>query len=161
LSTIEFLADIDEKNSQPTSQYYGICQKYARISKLVLTLGLSLYLASLMLAAFAGSIETILTGTYKPTAFIYFPGIREYSTEIMVLSVVFNHMMVATALLILPPPDMFFFILFANMPMVPMIINGHLDELSKLLEQKRNAVNAMEIKRRIVQLIQMQRRYNE
>jgi cell fate (sporulation/competence/biofilm development) regulator YlbF (YheA/YmcA/DUF963 family) len=56
---------------------------------------------------------------------------------------------------------MFFFIVFANMPMVPLIIKGHLDELTKLLEQKRNVVNAMEIKRRIVTYIEMQRRYNE
>jgi hypothetical protein len=160
LPTIEFIADIYEKNAQPT-QYYGICQKFARISRLTIKFGLGLYLIVLLIAALSGSIETMFTGFYKPTMCIYYPGIHEYSTGMIVLSFIFNHVMAVLDIILITPADMFFFILFANMPMVPLVIKGHLDELERLLEQKWNVVNAIAIKPRILQLIQMQRQYNE
>lgn len=115
----------------------------------------------LMLVPISGSIEIMFTGVYKPSLAIYFPGIHDYSTEMIVLSFIFNQIMVVFCLLLLPPADMFFFILFANTPMVPLVIKGHLDELTKMLELKQNLANELDIKRRIVQYIEMQRRYNE
>jgi hypothetical protein len=159
--TIEFIADIYEKNSQPTSQYYEICQQFARISKLVVKVSLSIYIVTLTVTALLGTCETLLTGNYKPTMVIYFPGIHEYSTQMMVVSLTVNHLMVVVSLLSIPPGDIFFFILFANMPMVPAVIKGHFDELTRKLEHTGKVVNVMEVKRRIVQYIGMQRRYNE
>lgn len=119
-----------------------------------------MYLTTLLVTALPGTCELLLRGDYKPTMLIYFPGVREYSGGMLIASLIFNHFMVVICLLTIPPGDMFFFIVFANMPLVPAVIKEHLDQLTKILEQKRDE-NRLEIKRRMVQYIQMQRRYNE
>lgn len=160
LPIIEFITDIYEKNSDASSHYYGICQRFARISKLICTVGFGLYLATLLVTALPGTCKLLLTGDYEPTMLIHFPGVYEYTGGMLVASLIFNHFMVVICLLTIPPGDMFFFIVFANMPMVPAVVQGHLDQLTKILEQQRDR-NRLEIKRRMVQYIQMQRRYNE
>jgi hypothetical protein len=155
----EFIADIYTKNSQSTSKYYGICQKFARISKWTIQVGLAVYVVIIATVTLSGSIESVLTGVYKPTLYIYFPMIREYSTVMTIVSFVFNHATAVACIFAVSPGDMFFFLVFANMPMIPSIIKGQLEELTETLQKK--DVNVIEIKHRIVQYIRMQRIYNE
>lgn len=151
---IEFIADIHAKNSQPTAEYYGICQRFARISKLTVQMGLAMYSAAILVIALPGTVATILTGVHKPSLAIYFPGIHDYSSEMTVLLFIFNHVMVGICFLTIPAGEMLFFVIFANIPMVPAIIKRHLDELETVLERKKRK-SLKEIK------IRMQRQYNE
>lgn len=91
--------------------------------------------------------------------YLYFPGIHEYSIEMFALLSAFNYAMVVISFLTIPPGDMLFFVIFANISMMPSIIRGQLQELAKALQEKKS--NVVEIRHRIVEYIQMKRRYNE
>lgn len=157
---MDFIVSIYVKNSKPTNQYYGICQKFARITKQTMIAGFALYYGAIALMTFPGTIETILTGVHRPSLAIYFPRIHKYSTEMTVLQFIFNQIIVVTAFITVPVAEVLIFVIFANMPMVPEIIKQHLEELTKLLERKPKMI-FIETKHRIVQYIEMQRRYIE
>lgn len=156
---IEFIADIYEKNSHPTGKYYGICCKYARITQLTVKIGFALYFGAITIITLSGTLESILRDIRKPSMVIYFPGIHEYSTAMFALLCGYNYVMVVISFLTIPPGDMLFFVIFVNISMVPAIIKGQFEELTNALQEKQ--MNPVQIKRRILQYIQMHRRYNE
>lgn len=155
----EFIADIYAKNSEPKSQYYGICAQFARISKLTTQIGLTVNVVTIAVITLSGSIETIITGVYKPTLYIYFPIGNANSTEMTAFSFAFNHSMAVACIFAIPPGELLFFIIFANMPMIPAIVRGHFQRLTEVLQRK--DLNVLDVKRRIVQYIRMQLKYNE
>lgn len=156
---IEFIADMYEKNSAKTSKYYGICRQYARITKLTVKIGISLYFAAMAIITLSGTFESIIRNIRKPSMVIYFPGIHEYSTEMFATLCAYNYAMVVISFLTVLQGDMLFFVIFANVPMVPSIIRGQLEELTNVLQEKN--LNVVDIKRRIQQYFQMHRRFNE
>lgn len=153
----EFIADIYKKNSDPAAKYHRACQRYARISELVIKIGYGIY--SISLVVLSGVPELILTGEIKPCLNIYIPGIYAYSTTGYILIMAYNYYVVYISFLTTPIGDMLFFIIFANIPMAPVVIRGQLDELRDRLETNMASMKA--IKFRIMQYILMHHDYNE
>lgn len=160
LPIVAFLSDLYEKNSEPTSQYYKICQRFGRITKLTIKVGFGFYIAGTTLTFIPSILEAIIMGVYMPPMVIYCPRILDcFSTGITVSLFIFNLIMAAVVSITICPGDVMFFVMFANVPMITLIIRGHLEGLTVALEQKK--VNVGVIKHRMAQYIRMQRRYNE
>lgn len=152
-----FLADIYEKNSKPGGKYYDRCRQFARISELVIKIGYTIYSVSLIILS--GIVEMLVTGVVKPCLNIYVPGVHDYTTAAFITLMAYNYLIVITSFLTTPIGDMLFFIIFANVPIVPMVIQGQLDELRDKLETETGSL--AEIKYRIMQYILMHQSYNE
>lgn len=155
----EFIEDIYVKNAQPTGRYYAICAQYGRISQLTIKVGASLYFTSIGIITLSGIFETIITGVVKPTMALFFPFVFEYSKIMWWTLMAFNYLMSAICFFTTPPGDMLFFVIFANIPMIPAVIEGQLDELTETIEKQ--TVRRGEIKYRLLQYIWMQRNYYE
>lgn len=158
---IEFFKDIYRKNSSTNAKYYAVCKRYSRISKLTVQIGMLCYSAWVTVITLSGALECLLTGVLKPFMKIYFPGVYEgeYSTGFFILLLMFNVSMSLISYVTTPTGDMLFFAIFANVPMVPHIIQGQLDELAEVLEKKQPTLK--EIKYRMYQYLVMHKRYNE
>lgn len=124
---------------------------------MVIKIGYGIYSVSLIILS--GVVEMILTGVIKPCLNIYVPGIYDYSTIGFSLLMAYNYLIAVTSFLTTPIGDMLFFIIFANIPMVPKVIQGQLDEMRDKLET--NSGSLKEIKYRIMQYILMHQNYNE
>lgn len=157
---IEFFRDIYRKNSNVESTHYDTCKKYSRISNLTVNIGLLCYSAWVTVITLSGALECILTGVLKPFMKIYFPGYYEgqYSTGVFIILLLFNVSMSLISYVTTPTGDMLFFAIFANVPMVPSIIQGQLDELTAVLENKQATIK--EVKYRMYQYMMMHMRYN-
>lgn len=155
----EFIEDIYIKNSQPSCRYYDICTQYGRISQLTVKVGGSLYFTAIGIITLSGIVETIITGVMKPTMALFVPFVFDYSTLMWWTLMAFNYLMSVICFFTTPPGDMLFFVIFANIPMIPAVIEGQLNELTEAIQKR--TVRTKEIKQRLLQYIWMQRKYHE
>lgn len=153
-----FIEDIYRKNSASDTKYYKICQYYGNISARTVQIMYTLYFYSILLMGASGAYESYCSGELKPTLLIYLPGIDDRSTCYMLLLVIFNYAIAVMSLISSPLNDALFFVLFANIPMIPKIIEGQLNELNERQEDR--MVSRKEIRSRMWQYFLMHSAYN-
>lgn len=153
---INFFDDIYAKNSLPSDKHYAICKRYASITTMTIKVGIVLYSMTSVMITLSGNFEWVATGYFRPAMYIYLPHIHEYSRHAYMWLMAYNYVMAVACFLLIPPGDMLFFIVFANVPMAPAVMQGQLEEFEVALDRGRND----EVRTRMLQFIQMLDRYN-
>lgn len=159
----DFFADIYEKNTQPIDEYYTICQRFARLSRLCVWTGHWLYIGFYIILFVLGSFETWLTNGQAQILHAYIYGFYPTSFYTLAALTLYNVVAVMQSFLCVPPPDLLFFFTFSNVPMIPAIIRQLFAELNALLKSRRLAPNknVVFVKKRFLHFIAIHQKYNE
>lgn len=155
---LNFIENIYRKNSTPDSKYYKLCQYYGVLSERTVKALYSLYFIPIVLIILSSAFELYFAEEYKPPLLVYIAGSFYSSSWYIAFLVAINWAIAMMASIASPLNDAFFFVLFANIPMIPKIIEGQLDELNEVLG--RSKASLQEIKCRLLQYVWMHRTYN-
>lgn len=163
MPTFDFFADIHEKNSQPTDEYYGICQRYVRLAKQALAIGFSAYMAAYIVLYACGSFLMWQSNGKSQILHAYFPGIYADSILTIVLLTLFNSIVLVHGGLIILSPDLMFFFTFRNVSIIPAIVRHIIDELNVWLNVHRPsyADDMTFVKKRFLHYVGIHQKYNE
>lgn len=161
ISIADFIKDIYLRNQSPKDRYYAVCERYANITKMITNTSFTIFAISGLTFTLSLTVASIVSGELKPSMYVYFPGVHEYSNCLMAMLLLYNFALAIATVLISPPGDVFFFFIFSNIPMIPDIIQGQLDEMTAALEVKKRPINLIDIKCRIWQFLKMQKKYEE
>lgn len=149
------LEDIYRKNSQLTDEYYGICQRYARITELMFMITAGSYMGLVAFISIASALES--SPKMQPVLYAYFPFVHEYSLLQLIVLDTFISLICSVNVFVMPAGDLSIYILAANLTMFPLIISMQMDELSTRLQLGR--ANVREIKRRWMHYILIHHEY--
>lgn len=160
---MEFFDDIYRKNSSPTSKYYAVCCRSARLSRYMMVLGYTSYGILYTLFFMVGAYDLWRTNGESQIIHIYIPRVHVTSpVGIAVLSILNTVTLVAAGFCV-SPQDMFFILVFGNVPLVPAIVRTQMDELTALLKSKRphSTGGATFVRRNFMHFIRVHHKYNE
>lgn len=156
----KFIEDIYKQNAKRRPRFYYsiLCQKYAKQSEIIqkaLPKRYFLLHICYMMLVFSNAFNE----ERVPLFHLYLPGINMHSMGGAIFVNVFNYVSITTVYFIMCSFDLLIFMIFTNMPMVSLVMIGHLDELrEELLEEDRIP---SDIKNRLIQIVVMHNKYNE
>lgn len=161
--TINFFADIHRKNSEPTDQYYPICNVFAHRLRLVVSGNYVLYIVITSALWCFGMIQMFQSDGKIMLSQVYIPGCYDYSGIGLAFMIVLNTCYLFALALLTAPPDCLFYTIFGHVPMVPAIVRCQMTELTMLLRQEFKTPNADHdfIRRRFLHFIGIHHKYNE
>lgn len=152
------------KNQSATFQqgslnaYHTICIRYGNVSKRILTIALSSYTCVSLINMIQPVILLIMNGGYEIR--IQYPGIDQRTFHGSLILISFSALVLLYFFLVLASTDIFTMILFVNMRLISSFVTGNLDELEDNLRPYQ-CNNRIRIKQQFVQIILMNRKYNE
>lgn len=153
-----FIEGIYAKNStKQNTTYYAICDKYGKLSELIVKSVALFFATFIFMIFFLTFCESVYTGHVVLPMRIYLPGIDADTIGGIAILLINNVVQTACCILIVVSYNSLIFLIFANIPMVSLIIIGHLNELNEILG-KRNR-NIADIK--LLHIIFMHRKYKE
>lgn len=160
LDIADFIDDIymSNANSASDSKMQQLLQQYATITKIILYACVGSY--TLQTIFFVGPMlaEYFYDGKLIPIFHIYIPYIYNQNADGFIIGIFINYLVYFVCYMNLISYDVLLFIIFGNMPMVSTIITIHLTELRELLD---NSTDAENIRKKLVHIVLMHRKYNE
>lgn len=161
LPTIDFFADIYEKNSTLDADHYDICTRFGRRSRKSVKLGYLGYVTVFVLLYTTGAIETWRSGGQAMMVHLYVPGIHDYSAYGIAFLIFLNTMEMTFACISTAPTDVLFFCTFGNVPMLSAIVQNLVNEMNALLHLRRRFDEIeTKIRHRFVHYIGIHQKYN-
>lgn len=163
---IEFFEEIYAQNSQPNSKYYAVCKRFAAITTMTVKASFVMYSLTSVFITLSGNFEWVATGHFRPCMYIYIPRVHAYDAQQYVWLMAYNYVMAVACFLLIPPGDMLFFIIFANVPLAPALMQGQLQEFEDTLTRNGakgfgdDGQNGMDIKQRMLEYIKLLDKYN-
>lgn len=162
MPTLQFFADIYEKNSSPTNRYYTICERYVQISRKIMLRGHWAYVVLYTMFFLSGLSECLRSSGRMQILHIYFPGIFADSLVMIVPLAMWNTMCLIQAAFLVPAPDMLFYFAFGSVPIVPAIVRHLMNELNNLLRHYQpNSDDVVFIRKQLAHYIGIHLKYNE
>lgn len=139
---------------------YNLCQKYSKISEFILKTVFFSYTAMLIVIVLPSIIQFFTAGKVTPPMRVYFPGLRGESIIGIAILIIFNYIVSILALYVASCFDILVYLIFANMPMVSLVITRQLKDLEvHLLDDKRNTLR--NTKYRLRDIVLMILKYNQ
>lgn len=133
------------------------CQRFSTFTVIIVKLVILIYclLCSFMLVAGIFTDGVI--------AFVYYPGITAgqsdelYMILYRVIMVLHNYFMLLAAVVIVSPLELIFFLIFANMPLVSLVIRSYVNEFDEMLQ--RDEVQLVEVREKFRRFIAVHLNY--
>lgn len=157
----KFIKDIYEKDTKSHSRFYYsiLCQTYAKRTEIILKALAIGYIALHICYISVLFLHTVLNGKMVPMLRIYLPGIDTHSIGGAIFLNVLDYVSITTGYVNICCFDLLIFTIFINMPMLSLVIIGHLDELREPLLDKKDKKDKKckfyEIKKRLIQIVAM------
>lgn len=92
---------------------------------------------------------------------IYLPGTNQLDATDMIVLLIVNVIFAVIGMTILFAADTFIFINFTTIPMFSTIVQRQIDDFKNDLQDKKNTGDVKQIKKQLIEIIQMQSKYNE
>lgn len=149
------------ENSQPTDAYYGICQRFVRITEYTIKIIIFGYVMVMVGTLLFGTFDAILSNERQPFMYCYLPKIRNYSNNFFYTLVsIYNTGILALATITIAPNDVICALIIVNAPMVPAMVQVQMDQLSSEL-RKKAPIDSAGIQRCLIRYLKMHQEYNE
>lgn len=162
LGVAKSISEIHKKNAAENARDHKLCENYANFTKFIaIAIPISYHslTAIYQLPAF---LSIFLSGTICPSMHIYLPGANQLDTTDMIVLLIINVIFAIIGMTILFASDTFIFINFTTIPMFSTIVQRQIDDFKKeLMKVKRNTGDVKLIKKQLIEIIQMQLKYNE
>lgn len=155
------IAEMHAKNSGRNARDYELCARYAKISQLI-TIGVPIMYAVIIIGFQSPAFLAILTeGKISPSMHIYLPGFNQVDRLQMSILLLINFTFSAYCLVAIISVDVFTGIHFATIPMFSTIIQRQINDYKTELEEMKKSKNLTLMKRKLVEIMEMQLKYNE
>lgn len=155
-----FIGDIYNRNTKSADpKNYLICHKYAIISSYLIWTTIITYIFIISAVLLPSMWQFIFTGKMSPPARLYLPVIVDQSGASWAFLIILNYSLGVLAGLILIPFDGLIYLIFANIPMLTLIITTHIAEFNKYIAKPKKAFKYKQSKLLIIILMSL--KYNE
>lgn len=139
---------------------FNLCQKYSRISELIVKTMFILYAIGIWLVTSGAVYQFISSGKYVPPAMVCLTCFTEQSVLDTTIEMAFNFVMAALVFCVVSSFDSLIFVIFVNMLMVSSVITGELSDLKGAILNS-SQFNFKDTKYRLRAIILMILKYNE
>lgn len=161
VDVINNISEIHRKNSAKNARDFDLCNRYAKLAEWIVV-GFPIVYYTLALAYQLPAFLDILTkGKVRPSMNLYLPGVNELDTIDMIVLSLTNFMLAMFGVTILFASEIFIYINFSTIPMFSMIIQRSIDDFQNELRAKRKPRDLKLIKKQLIEIIEMQLKYNE
>lgn len=161
---IKFFEEIYAKNSQfsdaPNHRNYRICEKYADRCELIVQIINITYGMSAIILSLYSIVMYIVKGEQILTIPMTFPFLGAHTTDGFVTLLLFQTFVIVYSVCVFLSFDSLLVVIVLNMQMTSEIMVEQIDELERALVQPVGYIK-LEIKRRLLHIISMHRKYNE
>lgn len=157
---LKYVEHVYEINSTAAARDHALCTKFAKYSKFISKMVLPFYAACGVLFGCVSLYTWLTTGVLVPPFFIYFPSVDgEAMPNADIPLFVTNVGVFAVDAIILSTCDTIVLLTFCNVPLLVTILLRDLHDIQSRISD--GNITRIEIKRRLLKIISMQRKYNE
>lgn len=160
IGVIGAVTEIHKKNPGKTARDYDLCNKYTNLCRLVVIgfpIMYSILLLSFQMPAF---FEMLTKGKIRPSIHIYLPDVNEFSVPDMTVLLLINIVLSAFETLVVIAWDTFIFINITSIPLFSTITQRQVNDLEDELRDRKKAGDLKRIKKQLIEIIEMQKKYN-
>lgn len=159
ITIIDSIDNIHKANSRPVDNHYDICNASAKITELVLLVTMTAYIITISLLIIFGIVDAFLLGHRLPLAQHYLPYVYVYDDWLFAVLTLYNICILFVHVISTMPPDSLLFVVTANAPIAPAIVQWHMHTLSAKLRVSR-VKHCGEVIRMLAEYITMHQKFN-
>lgn len=147
---------IYDSNSLADSKYRDMCMKFAVYAMLLMNFGIVAYYLGVGFM-FIDSLQCFaIEGILPPMIGVHLPKYIEQLPGMYALVLVWNVVAPVNCIIFILQVDLFIFIIIVSILMVSEIIVGQINELNVAIKNSKRGRNTKELRKRFVQIIEMQ-----